>query len=129
MDKPDLLPIAHEWFRFADMDLTTSETMINHYPQPFEVVCYHCQQCAEKYLKAFVILNGERPDRTHNLNALLQKCRQWDNDFKEIQKECFELNRFGILPRYPFEIEIIETDAKLAIKYAKKVKDFIRNKA
>ena len=45
-----------EWFRFADTDLLTAQhvmkTMIS---QPFELICYHCQQAAEKYLKGYLI--------------------------------------------------------------------------
>ncbi|MBI4848150.1 MAG: HEPN domain-containing protein [Nitrospirae bacterium] len=29
-------------------------------------MCFHCQQCIEKYLKAFLIYNESEPPRTHD---------------------------------------------------------------
>lgn len=43
--------IIVEWFRFANMDLTTAKfNFENMHPAPLEIICYHCQQAAEKYL-------------------------------------------------------------------------------
>jgi len=30
-------------------------------------VCFHCQQCAEKYLKALLIKYGGEPEKTHKM--------------------------------------------------------------
>jgi len=35
------------------------------------VVCFHCEQCAEKYLKALLTLHDEPPPRSHDLGLLL----------------------------------------------------------
>jgi HEPN domain-containing protein len=29
------------------------------HPTPVEVICYHCQQSAEKYLKGYIVLHGK----------------------------------------------------------------------
>jgi HEPN domain-containing protein len=42
---------AQEWQRLAAMDLNTAEYLQNMSPLPLEIICYHCQQSAEKYLK------------------------------------------------------------------------------
>jgi len=48
-----------EWLNIANMDLTTSEFLYNNMkPVPYEIICYHCQQSAEKFLKAFLIYNN-----------------------------------------------------------------------
>jgi HEPN domain-containing protein len=47
---------VQEWIRFAEMDLNSANILSNHYPQPVEIICYHCQQSAEKILKAFAII-------------------------------------------------------------------------
>jgi len=36
------------------MDLGTAEYLQNMSPLPLEIICYHCQQSAEKYLKGYL---------------------------------------------------------------------------
>jgi hypothetical protein len=36
-------------------------------------ICFHAQQCIEKYLKALLIAYGMNYERTHNLSALARK--------------------------------------------------------
>jgi len=46
----------NEWVRFAQMDYTAAKDMsVLHHPVPLEIVCYHCQQRAEKILKALLM--------------------------------------------------------------------------
>ena len=42
---------AQEWQRLAALDLRTAEYLLNMSPLPIEIICYHCQQSAEKSLK------------------------------------------------------------------------------
>lgn len=120
--------IVKEWVKFADMDFQASKTLMNHFPQPFEIICYHCQQSAEKYLKAFLISQNQEAPRTHDLIKLRKMCETFDEDFQRIKMETIDLTNYGVLPRYPFEIEILETDAKLAMKEAETIKEFIKQK-
>ncbi|MCD4692773.1 MAG: HEPN domain-containing protein [Calditrichales bacterium] len=46
MDNKD---IANEWFEIANMDLSSASFLKNMQPVPIEIICYHCQQSAEKY--------------------------------------------------------------------------------
>jgi HEPN domain-containing protein len=39
---------AKEWFSFARHDLMTARFLLGMIPVPFEIVCFHCQQAAEK---------------------------------------------------------------------------------
>ncbi len=52
--------VAKEWYKFADMDLAAAEFLKTMVPTtPIEIICYHCQQAAEKYLKGFLASCGE----------------------------------------------------------------------
>jgi len=53
----DNLKIANEWFTMADMDLSSAKYLQNMHPIPIEIICYHCQQSSEKYLKGYLALN------------------------------------------------------------------------
>jgi HEPN domain-containing protein len=39
-------------------------------------------------------------------------------------KQCRYLTRFGVLPKYPNELQITEDDAKNAIRFAEEIKEF-----
>ena len=50
------LEIVNQWVEKAEHDLRNAEhTLTLQEDCPFDTVCYHAQQCAEKYLKAFLI--------------------------------------------------------------------------
>lgn len=52
--------VALEWQRYAAQDLSSAEFLLTMKPQPLEIICYHCQQCAEKNLKSFMAYQGAR---------------------------------------------------------------------
>ncbi len=126
MDNKD---IAKEWFDIADTDLTSAEFLQKMRPMPCEIICYHCQQAAEKQLKGFLVLQGEPITKTHDLTLLSEKCSSFDDDFKTVADDCLMLTDYGVNVRYPFPLEITEADMRLAIKSAIKIRDFIRGKA
>ena len=65
---------AYSWFQFGDMDLDTSELLLTMRPQHYEIICYHCQQSAEKYFKGFLIFNGiDAPPKIHDLKFIWMK--------------------------------------------------------
>jgi HEPN domain-containing protein len=114
-----------EWFQFADMDMKTAEYIQGMRPQPLEIICYHCQQSAEKNLKGYLIFNGtiELP-KTHDLTNLNDMCQDIDKRFIEIERACDVLTRYGVQPRYPREIGVTVNDALKALEYARQVRDF-----
>ncbi|MFQ5708468.1 MAG: HEPN domain-containing protein [bacterium] len=125
MDNKD---IAKEWFDIADADLASAKFLQKMRPISLEIICYHCQQAAEKYLKGFLVLQGEQVTKTHDLTLLNEKCLNFDKDFKTVAGDCLMLTDYSVNVRYPFPLEITEKDMKLAIKSAIKIKDFVKEK-
>ena len=117
--------IVLNWFKFADMDLDAAEVLQNNRPQHFEIICFHCQQAAEKYLKGYLIFNGlEKPPKIHDLIELCNMCSDIDPKFDSILEKCDYLTQYGIQPRYPDEIDIDENNTKKALQYAREIKNF-----
>jgi HEPN domain-containing protein len=112
-----------EWFEIAHEDLESAKFLTKKYPTPLEIICYHCSQSAEKYLKGYLASLDIIAPKTHNLNVLLELCLDKDEAFQKIRKECEILTRFATDIRYPNKLNIIETDAKYAIKFAEKIRD------
>lgn len=64
-------PIAAEWVAKAEGDYATARRELRARKQPnFDAVCFHAQQCAEKYLKGLLQEQRLVIPRTHNLDAL-----------------------------------------------------------
>lgn len=61
----DNMQIANEWFEFAELDLKTAIYLLDMKPKPNEIICYHCQQSAEKFLKGYLVSEGEEIKKTH----------------------------------------------------------------
>ena len=104
--------IILNWFRFGDMDLavaTNSEKTMN--PKPLEIICFHCQQAIEKYLKGYLIFqSGEAPLKTHNLVELCALCQEYDEAFGNLKAVCAMLTMYAVQTRYPDGIELEESD-------------------
>ena len=123
----DNLYQAQEWQRLAEMDLHSAEFLLNMHPVPLEIICYHCQQSAEKYLKGYLVLNGKNPPKTHDLDELCKLCADMSDTFTEIADHCSDLTAYGVQPRYPMEMMLEEQDTLQALNSAKAIRDFILN--
>jgi len=113
-----------EWFKYADMDLLAAQHLLTLHPQPLEIICFHCQQAAEKYLKGYLVFQDKtEPPKTHELVLLQIACCKSDDGFGSVSRACEVLSRYGVQPRYPNEMEITEKDMRKAIEYARQIRD------
>ena len=120
--------MAIEWQRYAIQDLDSAEYLLTMKPKPMEIICYHCQQCAEKHLKSFLAYQGDSITKTHDLVALNKSCMEHDPSFSTIGVECLELTDYGVQARYPFQLDLTEADVVLAIQAARHIAEFVTGK-
>ena len=73
MPEPDKAAIvAREWISKAENDLkTAAHTLTLGADCPTDTVCFHAQQCVEKYVKAFLVAAEIAFPRTHDIEALI----------------------------------------------------------
>jgi len=65
-------PATREWLLKAEKDYAAARmTLGGTRPSLADVVCFHCQQCVEKLLKARLQEAGVPIPKLHNLDALL----------------------------------------------------------
>ena len=123
------LEIIKEWLRYAHNDLIVAKHCLeNLHPKQTEIASYHCQQSAEKSLKAFLINKNIEPPKTHDLKLLCKMCQNIDSSFLEIANHCAHLTPYGVAARYPDELSPDENMVKLAISKAQQVYDFCTSK-
>ena len=78
--------IVKEWINKAEQDYTTSITLIRKRSiSVYDVICFHCHQCIEKYLKSFLTLHNKQFPKTHDLILLLNFTSQIDGTFELIK--------------------------------------------
>lgn len=93
--------IAKEWLEKADEDFLFAEANLRDGSEFYAQLCFHFQQAAEKYLKAYIIGKGLPFDRVHDLVHLLKTCSAHAPEFSELKEECILLNTAYIETRYP----------------------------
>ena len=67
--------------------------------------------------------------KTHDLVLLNKVCQKYEEDFKTIEDECLVLTDYSVNVRYPFPMDINESDMKIALRSAKKIKGYVLEKA
>jgi len=92
------------WLAKAENDLLCIRNNLASKLIPWDTVCYHGHQAAEKMLKAFLVSHGHQPRKTHDLVALLQECVRDDPTLSELTDDCEALNAFSIAVRYPDDL-------------------------
>ena len=113
-----------EWFRLADDDIDTALLLKEMRPQHFEIICYHCEQAVEKYLKGYLVLKNQMPPKTHDLSIICNLCSEKEQSFSKLLEQCSYLKQFGVQPRYPKELGITSADVEKAVKFALEAKNF-----
>lgn len=115
------------WISHAEEDLRLAQHGLKLKSScPYRLIAYHAQQCAEKYIKAFLVYHKIDFPYTHNISRLLELCAE-KADWTEKIKEAEELAPFAITTRYPGEYEeVTKENVVRAIKIAKSVKRTVR---
>jgi len=126
-EQPENLGTLPQWIEKAENDLRAAEhTLRMEKDCPFDTICFHAQQCAEKYLKAFLVSRGVVFPKTHDLRILLQLLSE-DSNLGLPMSEVLPLNRYTIEARYPGDWEPMDREeAERAVAIARRVRRAVR---
>jgi len=120
--------ITREWVAKAEGDFRSAEALLNQIEIPeIDAACFHCQQCAEKYVKAFLTEHDVDFPRNHDLVRLLMLCLTVDKNFETIRDHLRRLENYGVIIRYPGLTVPLEM-AHEALENAGHVRAFVRKK-
>ena len=109
----------------AKKDYTTSEKLFEYDSDYYwDIICFHCQQCIEKYLKAFLMYNNIIFPKTHDLEFLMGLCLPTDDHFKNF--DFTEFADFGVEIRYD-DVPTTINDTKKVLETAKTVMDYVES--
>lgn len=115
-----LLDETRQWLAKAHDDLRAAEIAMGN--DLAEVAVYHCQQAAEKSLKAFLVFRQEPFRKTHNLKELGEACLALDPGLPASVSESYRLTEYVWIFRYPGSPrEIEEGEAETALRVARRL--------
>ena len=125
-----------EWLRFSAMDYDSAKYLYEApmHPRPREVICYHCQQAAEKAVKALIVYFGAPGGmpKVHDIEFLLNQVKNLLKSDKgiDITQHIYDiadnLTRYGVAPRYPNEIEVEDYHVKAAFEQATEIIEWVK---
>jgi len=88
------------WLDKGQADLNSARVLVNADPPLTDTTCFHCQQAAEKYLKAFLIHHNRPFGRIHNLVYLLELATEVDAGLDMLANAVALLTPYAIAVRY-----------------------------
>ncbi len=116
------------WFAKADADLEMARRALEP-DRPFpDMACFHAQQCAEKYLKGYLVAHDVSFRFVHDLGYLINVCTALDSACEDLRSAAKSLNVYSATSRYPAETdpEPDIPEAREAIRQAQQIADFVR---
>jgi HEPN domain-containing protein len=103
--------LTKEWVDKAEGDFHTASREARARKVPnYDAVCFHCQQCAEKYLKAYLQEQGQRFPPVHDLIELLELCLPYDETFelqRDLLKDLTRCTRWSFVTQASWQPEMM----------------------
>jgi HEPN domain-containing protein len=126
-DNNGIVIVAREWVIKAENDLKTASYILRMSKGcPTDTVCFHAQQCVEKYLKAFLVVKGIDFPRIHDIEYLVSLLPE-DIWLKLSIEEQRRLTAYATVTRYPGDYEPINiAEAKKSVTLARRIRKEMR---
>ncbi|NSW55794.1 MAG: HEPN domain-containing protein [Armatimonadetes bacterium] len=118
-------PPSEAWLSKARNDLLAIANNLRADETPWDVVCFHSQQAAEKALKAVLAASGQMPPRSHDCAHLLGLCPPEAGLPATLAQPCAELTGYAVMVRYP--ADLYEPDAEAAVRMVRNAREVVHS--
>lgn len=125
-----MTPETKEWYDMAVMDLGVARHLDETYrPKPLEIICYHCQQAAEKAIKALIIYYGGEGGmpKLHDLSFLLNQIKNKAYIEDKYYDYADALTPYGVSVRYPNELFLEERHVKETLEFSDEILRWVQS--
>jgi HEPN domain-containing protein len=119
-------PLTAEWVAKAEEDFAGA-TQLERQRNPAvpNIVCFHCQQSAEKYLKARLQEAEVAFPKTHDLEELLDLLLPVEPLWESLRDTLKPLTEYAVEFRYPGDNASVE-EAKRALVLCQAIRETVR---
>jgi HEPN domain-containing protein len=114
-----------EWVKKAEQDFVLAKQGSRSSVPVHDGVCFHCQQCAEKYLKGLLEEQGLLVPKIHFLDVLLKALVPHYPTLRPLRRGLLFLSVFAVDVRYP-GINASKRQAAAALRWAVRVRTTAR---
>lgn len=118
------------WMEKAWRDLEMAQRAVAGQPPFYDMAVCHCQQSAEKAVKAFLVFHGQPYEKTHDIEVLIDLAGAANPQFSELADAADALTPYATRFRYPnstFAVEPQPVEYDEALQHAKTIYDFVLN--
>jgi HEPN domain-containing protein len=122
---PPELAEVYEWLRKARHDRRMAEAGLAQTPPITDAAAFHCQQAAEKCIKAYLLYRQHAFERIHDLRALLDACVQLDPAWEQLRDTVEPLTAYAVRFRYPGVSDPSVEEVRAALAVVAAVEDFV----
>jgi HEPN domain-containing protein len=116
-----------KWVRKGETDWEVAHKLADENPPPRDVVCFLCQQAAEKYLKALLQESGHVVPRTHDLMIVLNLLVPGAATLARLRRNAGSLTQYAVDYRYPGELAS-KRQMEAALRHADRIRLECRSK-
>ncbi len=122
--------IIREWLDKADEDFEFARINLEEKKPFFAHICFHFQQAAEKYLKAFIVAHELEFRKIHELPMLLKTCVSKDPSLNRLKEDCEYLTVYYVETRYPvhWPTNFSDRETQKAFQSASRVRTLMKEK-
>jgi len=126
--RPDEAAEVARWVQKAMHDISAAERLFTPSCLELDVIAFHCQQAAEKLLKAYLVARSVPFQKIHDLTRLVDLCLALDADFEQLREAAEQLNPFAVMFRYPGPAEPTRLDVERAFDSMRTVRSFVERR-
>lgn len=109
--------LVRAWMAKARSDLGTARKLATGPDAYLDTAIYHCQQAAEKAIKALLVQNDLRFEKTHDLEVLIARGASVAPRLSQLLDHADRLTPYAVAYRYPGE-ELVPTAEEFAAALA-----------
>lgn len=121
-----MLPTTHAWVEKAEEDFDVVLLLLRSRKRSrVDPICFHCQQCAEKYLKGRLNEAGIAFPKTHDLGRLLNQCLVLEPKWLAFQSGLLLLTQSAVVQRYP-GIKATAAEMRDAVRTCRRIRSAAR---
>ena len=120
------IKLVRQWLTKSLHDLTSAEGLAALEDPLLDTAIFHCQQAAEKAVKALLVSHDQRFEKTHNIVKLIEMAMPFAPELSSFLRDASMLTPYVALYRYPDEnIQPDQEEFDRALAAARKIYDAV----
>lgn len=120
--------LVKDWLIKAKSDLASAKKLATGAEYYLDTAIYHCQQCAEKAIKGYLVFHDKRVTKTHDIQDLLTDASAFEAEIAQWMEAGENVSQYATMFRYPGEhLEPTAAQFKRALRDAENIYSYFQS--